>query len=62
MATKPIEILIEAKTTGDAEINALNKQLDELSSQQELIANFVKVKKETEEAAVTEAAQESMPE
>ena len=56
MATKPIEILIEAKTTGDAEINALNKQLDELSSQQELIANFVKVKKETEEAAAAFAA------
>lgn len=56
MATKPIEILIEAKTTGDAEINALNKQLDDLSSQQELIANFVKVKKETEEAAAAFAA------
>ena len=58
MATKPIEVLIEAKTKGNAEIDALNKQLDDLSSQQELIANFVKIKQETVSAgAAFEAAQ-----
>lgn len=58
MATKPIEVLIEAKTTGNAEIDALNKRLDDLSSQQELIANFVKIKQETVSAgAAFEAAQ-----
>ena len=56
MAMKPIEILIEAKATGGAEIDALSKRLDDLSSQQALIDSFVKLKKETQEAAAAFAA------
>ena len=52
MATKPIEILIQAKSTGDAEIDALNKRLEDLASQQELIDSFVRIKKETQQAAL----------
>ena len=42
MAMKPIEILIEAKATGGAEIDALSKRLDDLSSQQALIERIAK--------------------
>ena len=56
MAMKPIEILIEAKATGGDEIDALSKRLDDLSSQQALIDSFVKLKKETQEAAAAFAA------